>query len=40
MIFIHAGLATEESACSHKHGWTGAFDNLARLASGLAQADH
>jgi len=35
MIFVHAGLATEESACSHKHGWTGAFDNLARLASEL-----
>jgi uncharacterized protein YndB with AHSA1/START domain len=35
MIFIHAGLATEESACSHKHGWTGAFDNLAHLASEL-----
>jgi len=31
MIFIHAGLATEESACSHRHGWTGAFENLARL---------
>jgi uncharacterized protein YndB with AHSA1/START domain len=40
MIFVHAGLATEESACSHKHGWTGAFDNLARLASELVQADH
>jgi uncharacterized protein YndB with AHSA1/START domain len=40
MIFIHAGLATEESACSHKHGWTGAFDNLARFASRLAQANH
>jgi uncharacterized protein YndB with AHSA1/START domain len=36
MIFVHAGLATEASACSHKHGWTGAFDNLARLASELA----
>jgi uncharacterized protein YndB with AHSA1/START domain len=31
MIFIHAGLATVESARSHKHGWTGAFENLARL---------
>jgi uncharacterized protein YndB with AHSA1/START domain len=31
MTFIHAGLATEESACSHRNGWTGAFDNLARL---------
>jgi uncharacterized protein YndB with AHSA1/START domain len=31
LIFIHAGLATEESACSHQHGWTGAFENLARL---------
>ena len=40
MIFVHAGLATEESACSHRHGWTGAFENLARLASELAQADH
>lgn len=29
MIFIHAGLATVESACSHKHGWTGAFNQLA-----------
>jgi uncharacterized protein YndB with AHSA1/START domain len=37
MIFIHAGLATEESACSHQRGWTGAFENLAQLASELAQ---
>lgn len=37
MIFIHAGLATEESTCSHQHGWTGAFENLARLAGELAQ---
>jgi uncharacterized protein YndB with AHSA1/START domain len=35
MIFIHAGLATESSACSHQHGWTGAFENLARLTSEL-----
>jgi len=33
MIFIHAGLATEESACSHQHGWTGAFESLAQCAS-------
>ncbi|ARN80145.1 SRPBCC family protein [Methylocystis bryophila] len=33
MIFIHAGLATEESACSHRQGWTGAFENLARITS-------
>jgi hypothetical protein len=37
MIFIHAGLATVESACSHKHGWTGAFENLARLTRELSQ---
>jgi uncharacterized protein YndB with AHSA1/START domain len=36
MTFVHAGLATEESACSHKHGWTGAFDSLAQLASALS----
>ncbi len=29
MTFVQAGLATEESALSHKHGWTGAFDQLA-----------
>jgi uncharacterized protein YndB with AHSA1/START domain len=40
MIFIHAGLATEESACSHRHGWTGAFENLAQLASELVQKTH
>lgn len=40
MIFVHAGLATEESACSHKHGWTGAFENLAQLASELVQKTH
>jgi uncharacterized protein YndB with AHSA1/START domain len=34
MIFVQSGLGTRESAASHKHGWTGAFDNLARLASG------
>jgi len=38
MTFIHAGLATEEFACSHRQGWTGAFENLARLATQLAQA--
>ncbi len=36
MIFVQSGLGTRESAASHKHGWTGAFDNLARLASALA----
>ncbi|MFZ3182327.1 MAG: SRPBCC family protein [Methylocystis silviterrae] len=40
MIFVQAGLATEESACSHKHGWTGAFENLARLAGELVQKTH
>lgn len=40
MIFVHAGLATEESACSHQHGWTGAFENLAQLASELVQKTH
>lgn len=39
MIFVHAGLATEASVLSHKHGWTGAFENLARLANELAEAD-
>ncbi len=29
MTFVQAGLANEESALSHKHGWTGAFDQLA-----------
>jgi uncharacterized protein YndB with AHSA1/START domain len=38
MIFVHAGLATEASACSHQHGWTGAFANLAHVASDLAQS--
>jgi uncharacterized protein YndB with AHSA1/START domain len=37
MIFVQSGLGSEESACSHKGGWTGAFDNLARLASALTQ---
>ncbi|MDJ0449587.1 SRPBCC domain-containing protein [Methylocystis sp. JR02] len=37
MIFIHAGLATVESACSHQNGWTGAFDYLARHSAQLAQ---
>lgn len=40
MIFIQAGLATEESALSHQGGWSGAFDNLARLAGELATAGH
>jgi uncharacterized protein YndB with AHSA1/START domain len=39
MIFVHAGLATETSAVSHCGGWTGAFENLALLASELAQKD-
>jgi uncharacterized protein YndB with AHSA1/START domain len=34
MIFIQSGLGTAESACSHKHGWTGAFENLAQHVSG------
>jgi uncharacterized protein YndB with AHSA1/START domain len=29
MTFVHAGLGNEESALSHKWGWSGAFDNLA-----------
>lgn len=40
MIFIQSGLATTESALSHQRGWTGAFDNLARLASELSRAGH
>jgi uncharacterized protein YndB with AHSA1/START domain len=40
MVFIHAGLATPESACSHKHGWTGAFESFQRRAIQLAQTDH
>jgi uncharacterized protein YndB with AHSA1/START domain len=40
MIFVHAGLATRESACSHQHGWTGAFENLAQLAAELAQKNY
>lgn len=39
MIFVQSGLGTAESACSHRGGWTGAFDNLARLASALAQTN-
>ncbi|WP_051953643.1 SRPBCC family protein [Methylocapsa aurea] len=39
MIFVQAGLGSVESALSHKGGWTGAFDNLARLAIALAQAN-
>jgi uncharacterized protein YndB with AHSA1/START domain len=38
MMFVQSGLGSRESAASHKHGWTGAFDNLARLASALAKA--
>jgi uncharacterized protein YndB with AHSA1/START domain len=37
MTFIQSGLGSEESACSHRHGWTGAFDNLAELATTLVQ---
>jgi uncharacterized protein YndB with AHSA1/START domain len=37
MIFAQSGLGSAESALSHKGGWTGAFDNLARLALALAQ---
>lgn len=37
MIFIHAGLATKASACSHEYGWTGAFEHLARHSTQLAQ---
>ena len=36
MIFVQSGLATEASALSHRHGWTGAFDYLAELARELA----
>lgn len=38
MIFVQTGLATAESATSHSHGWTGAFDYLAALARELATA--
>ncbi|MGO9674803.1 MAG: SRPBCC family protein [Methylocella sp.] len=34
MIFVQSGLGSRESAASHKHGWTGAFDSLARIVSG------
>lgn len=37
MIFIHAGLATVDSACSHQNGWTGAFEYLAQISAELAQ---
>jgi uncharacterized protein YndB with AHSA1/START domain len=40
MIFVQSGLATETSALSHRHGWTGAFDSLAELARELSAADH
>ncbi|WP_018267007.1 SRPBCC family protein [Methylosinus sp. LW4] len=40
MIFVQSGLATAESAASHGHGWTGAFDFLAELARELATHDH
>lgn len=33
MIFVQSGLGSRESAASHKWGWSGAFDNLARSAS-------
>jgi uncharacterized protein YndB with AHSA1/START domain len=39
MIFVQSGLGGVESALSHTGGWTGAFDNLARLAIDLAQAN-
>lgn len=39
MIFVQSGLATEASALSHRHGWTGAFDLLAELARELAVTD-
>lgn len=34
MIFVQSGLGSVESARSHEHGWTGAFDNLERHVSG------
>jgi len=37
MIFVQSGLGSADSALSHKGGWTGAFDNLARLAITLAE---
>lgn len=40
MIFVQSGLGSVDSALSHKGGWTGAFDNLALLASAMAQANH
>jgi uncharacterized protein YndB with AHSA1/START domain len=40
MIFVQTGLATAESAASHSHGWTGAFDYLAALARELAGKDY
>ena len=39
MIFVQSGLGSVDSALSHKGGWTGAFDNLALLASVMAQAN-
>ena len=39
MTFVQSGLGSVESACSHRGGWTGAFDNLARLAIALAAAN-
>ncbi len=39
MIFVQSGLGSVESTCSHKGGWTGAFDNLARFATALARAN-
>lgn len=38
MIFIQSGLGSAESALSHQHGWTGAFDALARHVSRLASS--
>jgi uncharacterized protein YndB with AHSA1/START domain len=39
MIFVQTGLGSAASALSHQGGWTGAFDNLARLAITLAEAN-
>lgn len=39
MTFIQSGLGSAESACSHREGWTGAFDALARHASSLAASN-
>lgn len=36
MVFEHAGFATAESAKSHHGGWSGAFDNIAKM---IAQSE-